>query len=73
MKPVAYISEGGILFKESPPDSMIKLTPLYTALKDLTDDEILEVGNEIEPLKGGTMEQAFIYFARAILKKANEK
>jgi hypothetical protein len=39
----------------------------------LTDDEILEVGNEIEPLKGGTMEQAFIYFARAILQKAREK
>jgi hypothetical protein len=73
MKPVAYISDGGILFKESPPDSMIKLTPLYTELKDLTDDEILEVGNEIEPLKGNTMEQAFIYFARAILQKASEK
>lgn len=30
MKPVAYISDGGILFKESPPDSVIKLIPLYT-------------------------------------------
>jgi len=35
MKPSAYISDGGILFKESPPDSMIKLTPLY-AIRELT-------------------------------------
>ena len=39
----------------------------------LTDEEILEVANQIEPLSGSTMEQAFIYFARAILKKAGEK
>jgi len=31
MKPSAYISDGGILFKESPPDSILKLTPLYTS------------------------------------------
>ena len=31
MKPSAYISEGGILFKESPPDSILKLNPLYTS------------------------------------------
>ena len=36
----------------------------------LTDEEILEVANQIEPLNGSTMEQAFIYFARAVLKKA---
>jgi len=30
MKPTAYISKGDILFKESPPDSMIELIPLYT-------------------------------------------
>jgi hypothetical protein len=40
---------------------------------NLTDEEILQVGNEIEPLKGSTMEQAFIYFARAILRKAQQK
>ena len=39
----------------------------------LTDEEILEVANKIEPLNGSTMEQAFIYFARAILKKAGVK
>jgi hypothetical protein len=40
---------------------------------NLTDEEILQVGNEIEPLKGSTMEQAVIYFARAILRKAQQK
>jgi len=35
MKPSAYISDGGILFKESPPDSILKLTPLY-AIRELT-------------------------------------
>jgi hypothetical protein len=93
MKPSAYISDGGILFKESPPDSILKLSPLYTSaeiqalhnlvkeqpivkeqpMRELTDKEILEVANQIEPLNGSTMEQAFIYFARAILKKAGEK
>jgi hypothetical protein len=42
-------------------------------MRELTDEEILEVANQIEPLNGSTMEQAFIYFARAILKKAGEK
>ena len=87
MKPSAYISDGGILFKESPPDSILKLSPLYTSaeiqalhnlvkeqpMRELTDKEILEVANQIEPLNGSTMEQAFIYFARAVLKKAGEK
>jgi hypothetical protein len=72
MKPSAYISDGGILFKESPPDSMIKLTPLY-AIRELTDAEILEVCSQIEPFDDITIEQAFIEFARAILQKASEK
>ena len=44
-----------------------------SSAKELTDKEILEVANQIEPLNGSTMEQAFIYFARAVLKKAGEK
>jgi hypothetical protein len=72
MKPSAYISDGGILFKESPPDSILKLTPLY-AMRELTDEEILEVCSQIEPFDDITIEQAFIEFARAILKKASEK
>jgi hypothetical protein len=70
MKPSAYISDGGILFKESPPDSILKLTPLY-AIRELTDAEILEVCSQIEPFDDITIEQAFIEFARAILKKAS--
>jgi hypothetical protein len=65
MKPSAYISDGGILFKQSPPDSMIKLTPLY-AIRELTDREIMELyclTSDNDPLD----------FARAILKKASEK
>ena len=72
MKPSAYISDGGILFKESPPDSILKLTPLY-AIRELTEWEILEVCSQIEPFDDITIEQAFIEFARAILKKASEK
>ena len=75
MKPVAYISDGGVIFKESPPDSMIKLTPLY-AMRELTDDEVEEFEwvlkkhfnfptNEIVP----NLDKII----RAILKKANEK
>jgi hypothetical protein len=65
MKPSAYISDGGILFKESPPDSILKLNPLY-AIRELTDREIMELyclTSDNDPLD----------FARAILKKASEK
>jgi hypothetical protein len=68
MKPVAYISDGGVIFKESPPDSMIKLTPLY-AMLELTDAEIQEIG---KPFLGYvTFDE--LDFARAILQKASEK
>jgi hypothetical protein len=72
MKPIAYITPNGILYKELPPDAILELTPLYKELKNLTDAQILEVAKNIEPLNGSTMEQAFIYFARAILKEANK-
>jgi hypothetical protein len=42
-------------------------------LRELTDAEILEVCSQIEPFDDITIEQAFIHFARAILKKAREK
>jgi hypothetical protein len=65
MKPVAYISPNGILYKELPPDSMLELTPLY-AMRELTDREIMELycmTSDNDPLD----------FARAILKKASEQ
>jgi len=73
MKPSAYISDGGILFKESPPDSILKLNPLY-AIRELTDEEIKE---EIEKMFGKIIDPEVLKdeltLARAILKKANEK
>jgi hypothetical protein len=74
MKPSAYISDGGILFKESPPDLMIKLTPLY-AMRELTEDEIREVADSVCHAwkKNGVGEIYMTDFARAILKKASEK
>jgi hypothetical protein len=42
-------------------------------VRELTDEEILEVCSQIEPFDDTTIEQAFIEFARAILRKASEK
>jgi len=68
MKPVAYISPNGILYKELPPDSILKLTPLY-AMRELTDAEIQEIG---KPFLGYvTFDE--LDFARAILQKASEQ
>ena len=74
MKPSAYISDGGILFKESPPDSILKLTPLY-AMRELTEDEIREVADSVCHAwkKNGVGEIYMTDFARAILQKASEK
>ncbi len=38
MKPVAYISKNGVLFKELPPEGM-DLIPLYATPSDLTNEE----------------------------------
>jgi len=68
MKPVAYVSDGGVIFKESPLDSILKLTPLY-AMHELTDREIASVCKEHLAPKN-----CDIYtFARAILQKASEE
>ena len=41
MKPAAYMTVNGTLFKEAPPAPM-ELTPLY-CLKNVTNDKILEL------------------------------
>lgn len=52
MKPVAYISDGGILFKESPLDSILKLSPLYTSAEiQALHNLVKEQQAEIEMLK----------------------
>ena len=85
MKPVAYISDGGVIFKESPPDSILKLSPLYTSaeiqelhnlvkeqpMRELTDEEIMQVYKDALGIKLST--DMIIDFARAILQKASEK
>ena len=51
-----------------------KLSDIGQAIeRELTDEEILEACSQIEPFDDSTIEQAFIEFARAILKKASEK
>jgi hypothetical protein len=85
MKPSAYISDGGILFKESPPDSILKLNPLYTSaeiqalhnlvkeqpMRELTDEEIEKVAKPYCDLQNWVVDKH--EFARAILRKASEK
>jgi len=76
MKPVAYISDGGVIFKESPSDSILKLTPLY-AMRELTDEEMLEVYkklfNKKNEFKENLKRSSYFDFARAILQKASEE
>ena len=83
MKPVAYISDGGVIFKESPLDSILKLSPLYTSaeiqelhnlvkeqpMRELTDEEINQIVWQQNLLLGN---DDLRKFARAILKKASE-
>jgi hypothetical protein len=69
---VAYISENGVLFKELPPNPMFELTPLYKR-HELSDEEILDTARTMPTIEGATMEQAYVLFARAILRKAQEK
>ena len=69
---VAYMSENGVLFKELPPNPMFELTPLYKR-HELSDEEILDTARTMPTIEGATMEQAYVLFARAILRKAQEK
>jgi len=67
---VAYMSEQGVLFKEMPPNPMFDLVPLYR-LRELTGQEILDTAKTMPTIDGATIEEAYILFARAILKKAS--
>ena len=67
---VAYMSEQGVLFKEMPPNPMFDLVPLYR-LRELTDQEILDTAKTMPTIDGATIEEAYILFARAILKRAS--
>ena len=71
MKPSAYISEGGVIFKESPPDSILKLNPLYTSA------EIQALHNLVKEQDKKIIDLAFdLEYARRtdeFVKKAREK
>jgi hypothetical protein len=44
-----------------------------SSAKELTNEEILDIAKTMPTIDGATMEEAYILFARAILKKASEK
>jgi hypothetical protein len=74
MKPVAWMYEVNdtfILFSANkPPEDAYdegSLVPLYTAPRELSDDEIWDVWSLL-----GERESRVIDFAKAILKKASE-
>ena len=72
-EPVAWMREDGVIafHKQKEVDSQgYKWQPLYThPVKELTDDEIVDIGTEFLAPK-----DCDIYtFARAILRKASEK
>ena len=77
MKPIAWVHKAGeshyLSWTKEP--NMDKSIPLYTAPRELSDEEILEIYESI--WKGDlTIEEinnSEIRFARAILKKASEK
>jgi len=71
MKPSAYISDGGILFKESPPDSILSLNALYTSA------EIQALHNLVKEQEKKIIDLTFdLEYARRtdeFVKKASEK
>ena len=64
MKPKAYMTKSGILFKNAP-DAPLELTPLYEMPKPLSDEEIIKIFNQIWNA-GGNTNGVMHRFARAI-------
>jgi hypothetical protein len=68
-KPIAWINEYDGL-EPFNPDNRQEWIPLYThPAKELTDEEIVNVWHEYQ----GEDRRPFVNFARAILRKAQEK
>jgi hypothetical protein len=74
MKPVAWMSPDG---KFSTTEGKLFHTPLYTAPKKLSDEEIIEAVKDhfIGAIKIGIVltNDNVLGFAKAVLKKASEK
>jgi hypothetical protein len=75
MKPVAWMVEGydgigshirTVVSSKPKPDSWVSITPLYTAPRELSDEEIINIWGEV------TFSDSLLEFARATLKKASE-
>ena len=78
-EPVAWMFQGAfdistyVSFEKPNPDIYPNPTPLYThPAKTLTDEEILKTHAE-NPFKDGYLNNNLIEFAKAILRKAQEK
>ena len=72
-EPVAWMSPDG---KVSTTEGKLFYIPLYTAPRELSDEEIVEIYKSVKKDKDLTWEEwckEEIDFARAILKKASEK
>jgi len=73
-KPVAYVNSmcnDYIDWKVEP--MSIDGQPLYTHPANLTDEEILNIAHQIRLIDRQTADDGHLYFARAILRKAQEK
>ena len=79
-EPVAWAREDGVIafYKQKEVDSQgFKWFPLYTHPADLTDEEMLEVYKKVfnkkNEFKENLKRRSYFEFARAILRKAQEK
>ncbi len=71
MKPVAWMSPDG---KFSTTEGKLFSIPLYTAPRELSDEEMLNSWEGIDPSEECWIsDEQLKQFARAILKKASEK
>ena len=75
-EPVAWINDENIVaVGECPKDFIHSWKPLYTAPKELSDEEIMKIGEIYKDVYVGMdkWQLDVLMFARAILKKASEK
>jgi hypothetical protein len=73
MKPVAWMRrQNGRIIRITPEPVWDTDEPLYTAPRELSDDEIMELA-EYHGINDWLYETSVTDFARAILKKASEE
>jgi hypothetical protein len=81
MNPIAWMVEGydgigshirTVVSSKPKHDSWVSITPLYTAPRELSDYEIMELA-EYHGINDWLYETSVTDFAKAILKKASEE